>query len=77
MGYFDIPFDFYCPNCDISISGTKLINSDRLILNNAQNIGEDIEDVRNYGNFSTKFLNKKISRFNCLDDIVSNNFGHL
>ena len=41
MGYFDIPFDFYCPNCGISISGTKLINSNRLILNNAQNIEED------------------------------------
>lgn len=75
MGYFDIPFDFYCPNCGISISGTKLINSNRLILNNAQNIGEDIEDVRYYGNFSTEFLNKKISKFNCLDDIISDNFG--
>lgn len=75
MGYFDIPFDFYCPNCGISISGTKLINSNRLILNNAQNIEEDIEDVRYYGNFSTEFLNKKISKFNCLDDIISDNFG--
>lgn len=75
MGYFDIPFDFYCPNCGISISGTKLINSNRLILNNAQNIGEDIEGVRYYGNFSTEFLNKKISKFNCLDDIISDNFG--
>ena len=26
IGYFDIPFDFSCPNCDISIYGIKKID---------------------------------------------------
>lgn len=72
IGYFDIPFDFSCPNCDISIYGIKKINENNLIISNAKEISEEINNAKFYGNFSTEFLNKKVSRFNCLEDIINN-----
>lgn len=72
IGYFDIPFDFSCPNCNVSISGIKKINENDLIIVNAKEISEEINNAKFYGNFSTEFINKKISRFNCLEDIINN-----
>lgn len=72
IGYFDIPFDFSCPNCDVSIYGIKKINENNLIISNAKEIIEEINNIKFYGNFSTEFLNKKISSFNGLDDIINN-----
>ena len=72
IGYFNIPFDFSCPNCDISIYGIKKINENNLIISNAKEISEEINNAKFYGNFSTEFLNKKVSRFNCLEDIINN-----
>lgn len=72
IGYFNIPFDFSCPNCDVSIHGIKKINKNNLIISNAKEISEEINNARFYGNFSTEFLNKKVSKFNCLEDIINN-----
>lgn len=75
IGYFDIPFDLNCPNCDVSIHGKKIINEDNLIISNAKEISDEINNVKFYGNFSTEFLNKKISGFNSLEDIINNGFS--
>ena len=72
IGYFNIPCDFSCPNCDVSIHGIKKINKNNLIISNAKEISEEINNARFYGNFSTEFLNKKVSKFNCLEDIINN-----
>lgn len=71
IGYFNIPFNFSCPNCEVSIHGIKKINENNLIISNAKETFEEINNARFYGNFSTEFLNKKVSRCNCLEDIIN------
>ncbi len=75
LGYFDIPFDFCCPECGVSINGKYSINSGDLIINNAENIGECLDKAMYYGNFCAEFLNKKICKFNSIDDIILDGFG--
>lgn len=74
IGYFDIPFDFNCPKCGVSIHGIKKINTDNLIINNAKET-EELNNIKFYGNFSTEFLNKKISKCNSLEDMLKNGIG--
>ena len=45
IGCFDIPFDFYCPNCGVSINGTQFIDKNEFVVNNAMEIDENIENV--------------------------------
>ena len=75
LGCFDIPFDFYCPNCGVSVSGALYVSKNHFIVKNALEIEEDIKNVKFYGNFSTEFLNKKISEFSTLEDIVNDGFS--
>ena len=49
-----------------------MIYKNNLIISNAKEISEEINNARFYGNFSTEFLNKKVSKFNCLEDIINN-----
>lgn len=75
VGYFDIPFDFYCPTCGVSICGNQSVCENKLSITNAEDIGEEIERVKYYGNFSVEFPNKKISEFNSIEDIIRDGFG--
>lgn len=46
MGYFDIPFDFRCPECGVRIHGIRKITADdSLNLNNARIINTDAENI--------------------------------
>lgn len=75
LGYYNIPFVFNCPNCGISISGIENIMNGQVELNNAIEIDEKLENVGYYGNFSVEFLNKKISKFISIDDVISKDFS--
>lgn len=75
LGYYNIPFVFNCPNCGISISGIQNISKGQLEINNAIEIDENIENVSYYGNFSVEFLNKKISKFISIEDVISQDFS--
>lgn len=75
LGYFDIPFDFNCPNCGVSIHGIKKVSENYLQVNNAKEVSEGIGNVKFFGNFSTEFLNKKISKFNGLENMFTNGAG--
>lgn len=75
LGYYNIPFVFNCPNCGISISGIENIINGQLEINNAIEIDEKLEKVGYYGNFSVEFLNKRISKFISIDDVISQDFS--
>ena len=52
MGYFDIPFDFCCPECKVHIHGIKkIINENILKINNATEVEEDLDNIDYYGDF--------------------------
>lgn len=75
LGYYNIPFVFNCPNCGISIGGIQIVSNGQLEINNAIEIEENLENVGYYGNFSVEFLNKKLSKFISIDDIISQDFS--
>jgi len=72
IGYFDIPFDFSCPKCGVSIYGIKKINPNIFIINNAKEISDKLENIKFCGYFSTEFLNRKIFKYNSLEDMFKN-----
>ncbi len=44
MGYFDIPFDICCPECEVHICGVqKIVDDHTLTIKNASIIDEDLE----------------------------------
>ena len=46
MGYFDIPFDFPCPECGVHIHGLRKITEEHsLKLNNAAVVEFDLHDA--------------------------------
>ena len=75
LGYYNIPFVFNCPNCGVSIIGMQNVNNGRLEISNAIEIEGIVENVGYYGNFSIEFLNKKISKFISIEDVVSQDFS--
>lgn len=75
LGSFDIPFEFSCPKCGVSISGNKYKNNTELHITNSLVIEEDIKNVLYYGNFSTEFINRKITKFKDINDIVNDGFS--
>lgn len=72
---YDIPFDFYCPKCGVSISGMLKTKGIELSVTNASEINEKIKNVKYYGNFSIEFLNTKISEFSSIDEINKSDFS--
>lgn len=76
IGYFDIPFDFHCPNCGVSITGLQKIN-DRFILevNNAKEVDARLEEIDYYGDFSVELPHKKISKFESIEEMLKSGFS--
>ena len=63
MGYFDIPFDFPCPECGVHIHGLRRITEEHsLKLNNAAVVEFDLNEPHYYADFSVelRFLYKGI-----------------
>ena len=75
LGYYNIPFVFNCPNCGISINGFQDISNGNLIINVAKEIDSDLNQVKYYGNFSVEFLNKKITEFENIEEIIKKDFS--
>lgn len=76
MGYFDIPFDFCCPECGVHIHGFRKITADdSLNLNNARIINTVAEDMSYYADFSVELPHVKITKYESLDKILENGFS--
>lgn len=76
MGYFDIPFDFRCPECGVRIHGIRKITADdSLNLNNARIINTDAENMNYYADFSVELPHVKITKYESLDKILENGFS--
>lgn len=75
LGYYNIPFICKCPNCGISINGFQDISTGNLIVNGAKEIDSDLNQVKYYGNFSVEFLNKKITEFENIEEIIKKDFS--
>lgn len=75
FGSYNIPFVFNCPNCGISINGIQNVSNGQLEITNATEIDDKLEHVGYYGNFSVEFLNRKISKFISIDDVISQDFS--
>ena len=76
MGYFDIPFDFCCPECKVHIHGIKkIINENVLKINNATELEEDLDNIDYYGDFSVELPHKKITKFKSIEQIASDGFS--
>ena len=64
MGYFDIPFDFCCPECGVRIHGIrKITTDDSLYLNNAKIINTEAENMNYYADFSVELPHVKITKY--------------
>lgn len=76
MGYFDIPFDFCCPECKVHIHGIKKItNENILIINNATQVEEDLDNLDYYADFSIELPHKKITEYESIERIASDGFS--
>ena len=75
IGYFDILYDFYCPNCGVTIKGKYKIDTNELMISNAADIGERIEEAEYYGDFCAELPSKKISKYISIESILDDGFG--
>ena len=76
MGYFDIPFDFVCPNCGVHINGIQnTVQNQDIEIHNAS-ILETKEPVADYYlNLSVELPSRKISKYTSYDDIIQEGFS--
>ncbi len=76
MGYFDIPFDFVCPNCGVHINGFQnTVQNQDIEIHNASII-ETKEPVADYYlNLSVELPSRKISKYTSYDDIIREGFS--
>lgn len=76
MGYFDIPFDFCCPKCKVHIHGIRRItNENVLIINNATEVEEDLDNLDYYADLSIELPHKKITEYESIEKIASDGFS--
>jgi len=74
--YFDIPFDFCCPECKVHIHGIKkIVNENVLKINNATEVEENLDKIDYYGDFSVELPHKKITKFESIEQIASEGFS--
>lgn len=73
MGYFDIPFDFPCPECGVHIHGLRRITEEHsLKLNNAAVVEFDLNEPHYYADFSVEldFKNQASTIWDFCDHII-------
>jgi len=76
MGYFDIPFDFVCPNCGVHIDGIQnTVQNQDIEIHNASiiEIKEPVADY--YLNLSVELPSRKISKYTSYEDIIREGFS--
>ena len=76
MGYFDIPFDFPCPECGVHIHGLRRITEEHsLKLNNAAVVEFDLNELHYYADFSVELPHAKTTKFESIERIVAKEFS--
>lgn len=76
MGYFDIPFNFCCPECGVHIHGLrKIVNESTFELNNAEKTSGKIEDADYYIDLSVELPHKKITKYESLEKLMESGFS--
>lgn len=76
MGYFDIPFDFPCPECGVHIHGLRRITEEHsLKLNNAAVVEFDLNEPHYYADFSVELPHAKTTKFESIEKIVTKGFS--
>lgn len=76
MGYFDIPFDFPCPECRVHIHGLRRITEEHsLKLNNAAVVEFDLNEPHYYADFSVELPHAKTTKFESIEKIVTKGFS--
>lgn len=76
MGYFDIPFDFPCPECGVHIHGLRKITEEHsLKLNNAAVVEFDLNEPHYYADFSVELPHAKTTKFESIEKIVTKGFS--
>ena len=71
IGYYDIPFAFYC-NCGVTIEGCLNFENGKFDLTNAKEIETDFDDIDYYINLSSEFYCRKMAPFKGIEDMLSN-----
>lgn len=76
MGYFDIPFDFCCPECGVHIHGLrKIVQSPSIKVNNASIITFSLEEPHYYADFSVELPHAKITKFESIEKMACIGFS--
>lgn len=76
MGYFNVPFDFCCPNCGVHIRGTRhIIDKQHLEIAEATVIDSTPEDMTFYSDFSVELPHRKITKYESLEKLVLDGFS--
>lgn len=76
MGYFDIPFDFCCPECGVHINGIrKIVDEHTFELHNATSVSCGLENVDYYADFSVELPHSKIRKYVSIEEMTENGFS--
>ena len=76
MGYFDIPFNFCCPDCGVHIHGIrKIVDNHSFKINNASLIENDEDAFDYYIDLSVELPQKKITKFESLEKLACDGFS--
>ena len=76
MGYFDIPFDFVCPNCGVHINGIQnTVQNQDIEIHNASIIEAKEPEADYYLNLSVELPSRKISKYTSYDEIIQEGFS--
>ncbi len=76
MGYFDLPFNFCCPECGVHIHGVRKIVAEHIFeLHNAKAVSCDLENVDYYADFSVELPHSKIRKYVSVEELTKNGFS--
>lgn len=76
MGYFNIPFDFRCPECGVHIHGLRrIVDGHSLNINNATVTSFDLTEPHYYADFSVELPHAKMTKFESIEKMVGNGFS--
>lgn len=76
MGYFNIPFDFCCPECGVHIHGTRyIVDEQHMDIFEATIIDSEPKNMNYYSDFSVELPHRKITKYESIDKIVADGFS--
>ena len=76
MGYFDIPFDFCCPECGVHIHGLReIVKGHSTTINNASVTVFDLDTPHYYADFSVELPHAKIAKYESIEKLAEAGFS--